>query len=262
MYVKPVQIHPGKRRRTKQLNSFYTIHPSIKNHLGETSLIIATQIGAYRYAEKLIAQGTDITVSDVLQKTPLHYCVEASLFTTAKKLLLRNDVNVNAKDIYGNTPLHLGVENENTTIGRILLAKGGTDISLENNDGETPFSLSIKRNKTNMIRLFLPLVNLDEQDHFKRTLLHWAAEKNAPYTLAALLNRTSKNIKDINGETPLTIALKNKNDKAVMMLSETKHSDVDTMDNNGDTPLHIACSHGNSYVIQKVLKTKILSIKA
>ena len=95
-------------------------------------------------------------------------CVEASLFTTAKKLLLRNDVNVNAKDIYGNTPLDLGVENENTTIGRILLAKEGIDISLENNDGETPFSLSIKRNKTNMIRLFLPLVNLDEQDHLKK----------------------------------------------------------------------------------------------
>jgi ankyrin repeat protein len=193
----------------------------------------------------------------VLQKTPLHYCVEASLFTTAKKLLLRNDVNVNAKDKYGNTPLHLRVENENTTIGRILLAKEGIDISLENNDGETPFSLSIKRNKTNMIRLFLSLVNLDEQDQFKRTLLHWAAETNAPYALAALLNRTSKNIKDINGDTSLTIALKNNNDKAVMMLSETKHFDVDTMDNNGDTPLHIAFSHGSNYVIQKVLKTKM-----
>ena len=75
-------------------------------------------------------------------------------------------------------------------------------------DGETPFSLSIKRNKSIMIRLFLPLVNLDEQDQFKRTLLHWAAEKNAPYALATLLNRTSKNIKDKNGDTPLTVALK------------------------------------------------------
>jgi|688.fasta_scaffold1251659_1 hypothetical protein len=84
MYVKPVETHPGKRRRTKQLNSFYTTDLSIKNHLNETSLIIATQIGAYRYAEKLITQGTDITVSDVLQKTPLHYCVEASLLTTDK----------------------------------------------------------------------------------------------------------------------------------------------------------------------------------
>ena len=154
MYVKPVETHPGKRRRTKQLNSFYTIDPSIKNHLGETSLIIATQIGAYRYAEKLIAQGIDINVSDILQKTPLHYCVEASLFTTVKKLLLRNDVNVNAKDIYGNTPLHICVENENITIGRMLLAKKGINISLENNDGETPFSLSIKRNKANMMKTF------------------------------------------------------------------------------------------------------------
>ncbi len=194
----------------------------------------------------------------MLQKLPLHYCVEASLFTTAKKILLRNDVNVNANDINGNTPIHIRVENENTTIGRILLAKEGIDISLENNDGETPsFHYLLKKNKTNMIRLFLPLVNLNDQDHFKRTLLHWEAEKNAPYAVAALLNRTSKNIKDINGDTPLTVALKNNNDKVVMMLSETKHFDVDTMDNNGDTPLHIACSHGNSYVIQKVLKTKM-----
>ena len=124
-------------------------------------------------------------------------------------------------------------------------------------DGETPFSLSIKGNKANMIRLFLPLVNLDRQDQFKRTLLHWAAEKNAPYALATLLNRTSTNIRDINGDTSLSIALKNNSEKTIMMLSETKHFDVDTMDNNGDTPLHIACSHGNSYVIQKVLKTKI-----
>ena len=112
-------------------------------------------------------------------------------------------------------------------------------------DGETPFSLSIKGNKANMIRLFLPLVNLDRQDQFKRTLLHWAAEKNAPYALATLLNRTSTNIRDINGDTSLSIALKNNSEKTIMMLSETKHFDVDTMDNNGDTPLHIACSHGN-----------------
>lgn len=45
-------------------------------------------------------------------------------------------------------------------------------------------------------------------------------------------------MRDINGDTPLTLALKQNNDKAVMMLSETQHFIVDTMDNNGDTPLH------------------------
>ena len=29
MYLKPVETRPSKRRRTRQLNSFYTIDPSI-----------------------------------------------------------------------------------------------------------------------------------------------------------------------------------------------------------------------------------------
>jgi ankyrin repeat protein len=95
------------------------------------------------------------------------------------------------------------------------------------------------------------------QDQFGRTILHWAAEQNAPYALAALLNKTPPSVQDINGETPLTLALKAINEKAVLMLQETRQFDVDTVDSDGDTPLHNACLHANQYTIKTILNTHI-----
>ena len=95
---------------------------------------------------------------------------------------------------------------------------------------------------------------LDEQDHLGRTMLHWAVE-NAPYAQAALLNKTPTSVQDVNGDTPLTLALKANNDKAVLMLHETRHFDIDIVDNDGDTPPHNACLHPNKYLIQTILNT-------
>jgi ankyrin repeat protein len=71
--MEPVETHPEKRRRTKELSKSYQGDPSERNHLGETPLMLTTQIGAFRYSEKLIAAGVDVTVCDVRGRTPLHY---------------------------------------------------------------------------------------------------------------------------------------------------------------------------------------------
>ena len=63
-----------------------------------------------------------------------------------------------------------------------------------------------------MIRVILLLTKLGVQDHLGRTILHCAAEQNAPYALAALLNRTLTSVQDVNGDTPLTLALKANNE--------------------------------------------------
>jgi len=110
--IEPVETHPEKRRRTKELDKSYQGNPS-KRNLGETSLITTTQLGAFRYAEKLIAVGVDVTVCDVRGRTPLHYCVETSLLSTVKKILSRREADVNARDNLGETPLHLCVPIQN-----------------------------------------------------------------------------------------------------------------------------------------------------
>ena len=82
--MQPIKTHPEKRRRTKELDKSYQGDPSKRNHLGETPLIITTQLGAFRYAEKLIAAGVDVAVCDVRGRTPLHWSVEANLLSTVK----------------------------------------------------------------------------------------------------------------------------------------------------------------------------------
>ena len=52
--IEQVETHPEKRRRTKELDKSYQGNPSKRNHLGETPLITTTQLGAFRYAEKLM----------------------------------------------------------------------------------------------------------------------------------------------------------------------------------------------------------------
>ena len=87
--------------------------------------------------------------------------------------------------------------------------------------------------------------------------MHWAAEQNPPYALTALSNRTPTSVQDVNGDTPLTLALKAYNEKAVLMLQETRHFNVDTVDSDGSTPLHNAYLHANQYLIKTILNTHI-----
>jgi ankyrin repeat protein len=108
--MQPIKTHPEKRRRTKELDKSYQGDPSKRNHLGETPLIITTQLGAFRYAEKLIAAGVDVPVCDVRGRTPLHWSVEASLLSTVKQILSRRKVGVNAKDNRGETPIHYALQ--------------------------------------------------------------------------------------------------------------------------------------------------------
>ena len=104
---------------------------------------------------------------DIRERTPLHYCVEASLLSRVKKILTRVEVDVNAKDNRGETPLHLCVAIDNAYITRVLIAKETIDLDIQNHSGETPFSLAIKENKTKMIRVLLPLTKLNVRDHLE-----------------------------------------------------------------------------------------------
>ncbi|OUM60513.1 hypothetical protein PIROE2DRAFT_63097 [Piromyces sp. E2] len=83
--------------------------------------------------------------------------------------------------------------------------------------------------------------NKNIQDKSKSTALHIACKYNNSKIIPYLITLTNANMKDINGQTPLMVAIKEKNYECITMLlsdyCKEYSIDINTKDNNGNTPL-------------------------
>ena len=80
---------------------------------------------------------------------------------------------------------------------------------------------------------------------YGRTPLHWTAIKSTAANITALLRRGAKvNVRNLDGETPLTFAA-NK-DTAIVITLLDAGADVNAKNRTGTTSLHRAASSGSS----------------
>ena len=239
-----------KRLRTEKNVNIYT-------HRLETPLIIATQLGAARFASLIIMRGADLDAQDERGYSALHYAVES---TSVKMLrqLVECGANVNIQNNDGNTPLHLIVSANNCEMFKELSRIRALDTSIVNNDNVDPLTLAVM---TNQLRIMSFLLNFnqgyDKQDAQGKTPLHWACMVAGPCVIHRLIDRSQENIQDMYGDTPLTLAIKGNNERAVDLLWNTRHFNLSTRDSNGNTTLHMVCHHPNKHMIQLIIEQTI-----
>ena len=90
---------------------------------GYTPLHWAAENGHKDFAEFLLANRSEVYLTNNNEETPLHGAA-ANGHNEVVKLLLANNAQVNARDKEGNTPLHLVAANGHKNVVELLLAKG------------------------------------------------------------------------------------------------------------------------------------------
>jgi ankyrin repeat protein len=145
------------------------------------------------------------------------------------KILIENGYDVNKKDSNFFTPLLYAVYNKQYDIIDQLIKKGA-DVNYNGAEGDhNPMIWAINNQENKIINL----------------LLDAGFNVNNP-------NR--------NYETPLHIALSNKNTSPTIISKLLYHGDLNAVANDGQTPLHLVCKYHNWKNYNEILKHKKVNI--
>lgn len=98
------------------------------------------------------------------------------------------------------------------------------------------------------------LLDIQTQDNFGMTALHWAAVRNDGPTVQDLLEHKAKvNIRDNDGKTPIHYAARNGNTLILKVLL-TCGANINAQDESNNTALHYAAGNGHLRAVQALLR--------
>jgi ankyrin repeat protein len=247
-----------------------------QNAVGDTALHIACQNGYATIASVLVLNGADLTIKNVLGKTPIEVCDDPALkaklelhLANVKKMfefvknnrtqdlrqLLETFRSVNLVDLTtGDTPLHIACQLGNKDIA-LLLLQCGANPTLKNNNGQTPFDLVenkiLKENLQEQYSLTQMLFNDVENDSLPE--IEQILDRLPKNQVSVLVNSRTNPDSTEQGETPLHIAVKNGNKEITKFLLD-KGADVNIGDKYEATPLHFACRNGDGYIARMLVE--------
>lgn len=210
-------------------------------------------------------------------QTPLQMAVLLGQPKVVACLLQRKDLDPNKAGADGWTPLRLAAHKNQLGIAADLLKHPRTNPNDAFPNGTTPFYLAVANNHLNMAQLlahkgadirqpkgggFTPLHAACVGGHART--LHWLLDtlKRQPFgrrqrAFTAALNQTTA-----KGETPLQLAVCNKDTKAVQRLLKQKGIDPNRVNAEGWTPLHVAADMGARDTVNALLQHPQIQVNA
>jgi ankyrin repeat protein len=190
--------------------------------------------------------------------TPLSYASEIGSLNSVN-LLLNHGAKVNffCDDPQKNqqTPLMTATIEGHAEVVKALLEKEA-DPNYGPRDQDNPIILAAVNGHFDIVRLLVDhkadvnsmdvftSMNLENFTPFLDTVLHYAAEKNAPTVEYLLRHGAVPDYQDAVGYTPLHIACMYEQSDVVQLLA-CGGSNLNIQDNVGCTPLHYACKKGD-----------------
>lgn len=171
--------------------------------------------------------------------TPLLVAVDKDYDTDVVARMIQSHSDINVRNNSGNTPLHLAVRNDNRETIELLLKKGA-NIHAVNNDLVTPYTAGLERG-FEYVSWLSGMIDLKSRDNAGNTLLHLALMKGSNVDIVKLLlvKGTPFNQKNIDGDIPLHIAIRNRMEEASKLLIDTD-SDLFVENKKGETPIVLA----------------------
>ncbi|XP_064432814.1 palmitoyltransferase ZDHHC13 isoform X2 [Mirounga angustirostris] len=155
-----------------------------------------------------------------LNSTPLHWAIRQGHLPMVI-LLLQYGADPTLIDGEGFSSIHLAVLFQHMPIIAYLISKGQS-VNMTDLNGQTPLMLSAHKvlgpEPTGFLLKFNPSLNVVDKIH-QNTPLHWAVAAGNVNAVDKLLEAgSSLDIRNVKGETPLDIALQNKNRLIIHML--------------------------------------------
>ena len=170
-------------------------------------------------------------------------------------MLVEHNAIVNVPDEKGNTPLHQYVMEGDENLVRLLL-EHRAGVNIQNKDGYTP--LHRVGNNENLCRLLLEHnADANVQDSNGYTALHQAVINGVVNLIGLLLeHKADVNIQNKFGFTPLHLSALFSHkacNKIIDLLLQYGVQNIDIRDIEGGTPLQMAVRSGNAQAVKKLV---------
>ena len=197
----------------------------------------------------------NVNVTDDRGKTLLDYAIQFhnnDIF----ELLIKSYINVNIKDNLGNTAIHYAVINNKLGYLKTLLQIPNVDPKVVNNTGHSPLYLACLYGREQMVLLFLETMELDlsyEDNNGETVFMALVRSRNLDLIkrLGGYQDLLEK--KNVFGQTPLAVAVKQNSTKMVEFLLENNVF-VNTKDNFNETPLFSSYINENKEITSLLLQ--------
>jgi ankyrin repeat protein len=193
-------------------------------------------------------------------------------------LLDTGKAEINSRDNSGWTLLSWAAAYGHEAVVRLLLDTGKAEINSRDNDDQTPLSRAAVNGHEAVIRLLLDTgkTEIDSKDEYDQTPLSWITAKRIETVIKLLLEtdeaeathakgyeavvklllnteKTDINSRDINNQTPMPWAIKNRHEDIVKLLLDAGRTEVDSKDEQGQTPLPWAPAKRREVVVKLLL---------
>lgn len=213
------------------------VSPHTPDMYGRYPIQDAVKYEKYEVIKELSKYKINLEVRDGLGKTPL---MNACAFELSKMvdLLLSLGGNPNARDSYGNTPVLEAAQFNKWELIESLISKGA-DLHALNKISHNALMIASRAGKPKTISYLLNRgFDVNSQDRIKNTPIFFALQSGKSLSgIELLLSKSPKlNIRNGMGQTPLTLAIKLK-DQKVMELLLSHGADINYQDGSGKTAL-------------------------
>ena len=119
----------------------------------DITIHIAVLVADLEKVKSLIKSGADINTDDGYGSTPLHIASVCG-FSEIAKFLVKKGASIHAQTDYLETPLHFACFHGHKDVVELLLAKGA-DINAEKSNGRTPLSFARDKGHKEIVELLL-----------------------------------------------------------------------------------------------------------
>ena len=238
---------------------------------GDRLLHIACQWGDVNIVEYLINdEGCDPNVQNISKNTPLHFTVMYGQvhYTTTIQLLSCKECNLNIQNEKGHTPLHIACYWKSLNIVRHFLERrcstnipnkkgeAAQDIPL-NEDGDCLLHIACQWGDVGIVRYLITDEGCDTNSQSslsENSPLHIAVKHKQDDAIVQLLSYKvcNLNVQNEHGDTALHFAVRQRNQ--LLLANEQCNSKVQNKE--CDTPQHIACCSKSLHIVRLLLERK------
>lgn len=199
---------------------------------GGTPIYIAAQYGKHEMVQLLSDYGANTNARYNNDYTPLHIATTCGYVEVIKALLSNENTNVNAISPTKGTPLHIAAKDGDYITAQALFWCPRINILTPHpKTKETAVQTALKEG------LRISLENQDEQDHAQIV------------TLLLLKAPFLSNMCDSQGNTPLHLAVKQKNAYLTEFLLKYDRLLINIVNHYNETPLDIAYNNADEHII-------------
>lgn len=228
-----------------------------KAYKDRTPIFFAVADKSFDNIEFLLNNGCSLTCTDNEGKGLLHYSAIHN-FARAAELFISEGLDVNQTDKKGRTPLFDAVYNNSLEVA-MLFFSNKLNHELKDKKGRTAAFCLAERSgdETEMADLLISNgVDLDHEDSNGRSILGALVESGKPALVEYLLQKNIRvrSEERIKGKSLLCYSM-SKDHSPDMILSLVNHEiQIDEIDSNGNTPLMIAIKRKNQQVAIALIK--------